>query len=286
MTKVAVITRTKDRILFLRRALQSVANQTYTNYVHVIVNDGGEPSSVDELIRALPAEQRSKTKVFHREHASGAPDSIFNESIDKVDSEYFAIHDDDDTWHKDFLDKTVQYLEKQSELAAVVVKTDKIVEKVLDSNILQKRKSQWMPDLKQVSLYRQCIDNQLTPISTLFRRTAYKKVGKFDSSLPVIGDWEFGIRLLQEFDVGFIDSVNALANYHHRAAADNSFASHDHLYHMNSILNKHLRNELAEGKLGVGYIMNKLRYEQQASIDLVKKFLPRRLVNLLKRVQS
>lgn len=38
--RVGIITRTKNRPLLLRRAIQSVANQTYKNYVHIIVNDG------------------------------------------------------------------------------------------------------------------------------------------------------------------------------------------------------------------------------------------------------
>ena len=61
-----------------------------------------------------------------------------------------------------------------------------------------------MPDLKAISLYRQCIDNQLTPIATLFRRSAYEAVDKFDDSLPIVGDREFGIRLLKKFVVGYI----------------------------------------------------------------------------------
>ena len=39
--KVAIITRTKDRPLLLERAIQSVESQTYSDYVHVILNDGG-----------------------------------------------------------------------------------------------------------------------------------------------------------------------------------------------------------------------------------------------------
>ena len=41
MTKVAVITRTKDRPIFLKRALLSVSSQTFSDYIHVVVNDGG-----------------------------------------------------------------------------------------------------------------------------------------------------------------------------------------------------------------------------------------------------
>ena len=216
MTKVAIITRTKDRPVFLERALKSIASQTFMDYVHVIINDGGDKDAIETIIAGLDKDQRKKTKVFHRKTASDAPDTIFTESIDRVESKYFAIHDDDDTWHSEFLNVTVNYFDEHPQLGAVVARADRIDEVFSGDVIREKKKTQWMPDLKVISLYRQCIDNQFTPIASLFKRDAYTKVGKFDSSLPVVGDWEFGVRLLSEYDADFIDPGYALANYHHR----------------------------------------------------------------------
>lgn len=289
MTKVAVITRTKDRTLFLKRAVASVAKQTYKDYVHVIVNDGGDKVVVDELFANLSDEQKAKTKVFHREVSSGAPDTIFNESIDRIESDYFAIHDDDDTWQPDFLQVTVEHLEAHAHLGAAVVRTDKILETVQEDTIRVEKITPWMPDVRVVNLYRQCIDNQLTPIATLFRRSAYQKVGRFDDTLPVVGDWEFGVRLLLEYDVDFIDTGVALANYHHRkyqagSPGNTSFAGNDkHRYYSNFVMNRYLRKELSEGRVGVGYIMSQLKYNQTSIASTLKRFLPSGIVNRLKK---
>ena len=48
--RVAVITRTMDRPMFLERALASVAKQTFRDYVHVVVNDGGDNDAVKSAI--------------------------------------------------------------------------------------------------------------------------------------------------------------------------------------------------------------------------------------------
>lgn len=282
MAKVAVITRTKDREAFLRRALQSVARQTFTDYQHVIVNDGGDKVIVDAAIQSLSAENKSKVVVFHRELSSNAPDTIFNESIDRVTSDYVAIHDDDDTWHPEFLQRTVELLDNGSK--GVVVKTDKIIERVKGFDIQTLKTTEYMPDLRAVSLYRQCIDNQLTPIAFIYNRSAYEAAGKYDSSLPVVGDWEFGIRFLQKFDVEYLDPGFALANYHHREqSGDNSFASHNHRKYITQVFNKYLRQELSEGKLGVGYIMNDLRYEQDMITSNIRKLLPKTIVSLMRK---
>lgn len=290
MHKVAVITRTKDRPIFLERAVGSVSRQSFGNYVHVIVNDGGKKQGIDDALGKFGSDVRAKIKVFHRGTSSDAPDTIFNESIDRVDSEYFAIHDDDDTWHEDFLKRTVEHLDDNKRLGAVVVRAERIEEELQDNGTIKQLKSlHWMPDLKVINLYRQCIDNQFTPIATLFRRSAYQKAGKFDDDLPVVGDWEFGVRLLSQFDADYIDPGYPLANYHHRAhkpgvEGNTSFGANDkHRYYTNYVMNKHLRKELAEGRLGAGYIMSKLKYDQGYTARLAKSVLPSFVVNRLKK---
>lgn len=284
MVKVAIVTRTKDREAFLRRALESVRSQKYNNYIHVIVNDGGNEDKVNTIVNSLTYEQRIKTKVFHREKPSNAPDTIFNESINRVNSDFFAIHDDDDSWHPSFLQHTVGYLESHKKQAAVVVATNRITETIDRNNrILQKKKTAWMPELEAISLYRQCKDNQLTPISTLFRRSTYESINGFDDTLPVVGDWEFGIRLLMEYDVGFINPGFALANYHHRINKDNSFSLHSHREYVTFVINKYLRRDLNSGGLGVGYIMNDLKYTEDIRHQMVKNILPKIITNRIKK---
>lgn len=281
--KVAVITRTKDRPLFLQRALKSVHAQTMQDFAHVIVNDGGDKGAVDGAVAHLTDAQRKKTVVYHRDTPSNAPDTIFNESVDRAHSEYFVIHDDDDTWHEDFLAHTVMHLDDRPELGAVVTRADKVIEKLTADSIKEVGRSHWMSDIRVVSLYRQCIDNQLTPIATVFRRSAYEAVGKFDDKLPVVGDWEFGVRLLMRYDVDFLDPGFALAYYHHRKQADNSFTVHNHRYYVNRVMNEYLRRELSEGRLGVGYIMSQLKYSQGWTASLIRRVLPDFAVSRLKK---
>lgn len=278
--KVAVITRTKDRPVFLVRALESVASQTYGDFVHVIVNDGGNTEEVDKIV-AL-AGHKDKIRVFHREVSSGAPDTIFNESIDRVDSDYVALHDDDDTWHPDFLARTVAILD--GGVNGVVVRTDKVIEAVNGNLVKELKRVQYMPDMSVVSLYRQCIDNQLTPIAFIYRRDIYKEIGRYDSSLPVVGDWEFGLRFLQKYDVEYFDPGFALANYHHRkSTGDNSFAKHNHRKYFTQVANTYLRAELAEGRVGVGHIISKLKYDQDIRHGMIKQLIPKSIIKKLRK---
>lgn len=291
MAKVAIITRTKDRPTFLRRALQSVHCQTYREFEHIIVNDGGDQAQVMDIIDKIDQSWQQKITVIHRQESSNAPDTIFNDSVDASSAEYVVIHDDDDSWHEDFLKLSVEELDSNDAIGGVVARTDKVIEELSanSSEIKTVKTEPYMADRQVINLYRQCMDNQLTPISFLYRRSAYEAVGRYDDSLPVLGDWEFGIRFLMQYDVEVIDQGYALAFYHHRKykpgqQGNTSFSGNEkHRYYSNKIMNKHLRKELEEGRLGVGYIMSKLKYEQHFVSRMTKGLLPKWIIRLFKR---
>jgi len=290
--RVAVIVRTKDRPIFLKRALDDLCEQTYKDFICVVYNDAGDADAVVKVMETLSEEQKKHTKVINNDISRGM-EAASNAAIASVDTEYVAIHDDDDTWHPEFLERTIHHLE-ETRAAGVVVHTDKIIEELVSADIIEKSRSQWMPDIKVINLYRQCIDNQMTPITFIYKRSVYDELGGYDETLPVLGDWDFGIRFLQKHDVEYLDPGFALANYHHRkyvkgSMANNSFGDgiEKHRYWSNKLMNKYLREELATGQLGVGYIMSKLRYDQHEKAELVRRVLPRFISERLKkRVQN
>ena len=129
----------------------------------------------------------------------------------------------------------------------------------------------------------------MTPITFVYRRTVLDEIGYYDESLPVTGDWDFGIRFLLKHDVELVDPGFALANYHHRkykegSQGNTSYGGNDrHRYYSNLLMNKYLRQELSEGRIGVGYIMSKLRYEESLIARLTRSILPTKLANILKK---
>ena len=95
--KVAIITRTKDRPLLLRRAMESVLRQTFSNWTHIIINDGGHPA----LCAMLAAEFRDRYAgrlVLINNNRSAGMQRASNSAIVSSASDYIVIHDDDDSW--------------------------------------------------------------------------------------------------------------------------------------------------------------------------------------------
>jgi glycosyltransferase involved in cell wall biosynthesis len=284
---VAVITRTKDRELLLDRAFQSIYAQTMPDFIHVLVNDGGDKKVIENVVARHKAVIKDRLKIIHSAENQGM-EAASNKAIRSVDSTFIAIHDDDDTWHPDFLKKTTAYLEKTKAMG-VVVTTDRVVEEITDGKIKTLKKDRWLPNVHEISLYKQCLDNYATPITFLYRRSVFRTIGYYDESLLVNGDWDFAIRFMLHYDIDFLDSEPALANYHHRPKnmgidGNSVFAGRDlHNYFTNQLRNKYLRMDLRAGKFGVGYIMSELQYELEKSEE-VKNIMNAQVDRLEKHV--
>lgn len=263
--KIAVITRTKNRSILLRRAIESVEAQTYNNYIHVIVNDGGDKKAIEELLAEYPAERR---KVVHNKETLGLTNAL-NTGIQAVSSEYIAMLDDDDSLHKDRLKDAVEYLDKHPNEVGVVNIMDKIIEEVDGDSIKELSRDRWHAEMQAVSLYKQCLDNYLSNGAFTYRRTLYDELNGYDETLPAAEDWDFGVRTLLKYDVEILPTAHALYYYHHRPTqvgdgGNSVFAGIDsHRQALNRLQNKYLREDILKGKLGVGYIMNNLRYERE-----------------------
>jgi glycosyltransferase involved in cell wall biosynthesis len=260
---VAVVLRTKDRPRFLERAVASVLGQTFDDLELIVVNDGGAPASVDAVVdRAADG----RVRVLHNAGSEGMV-AATNRALAASDSTFVAIHDDDDTWAPTFLERTVGHL-GQSEAMGVVATADRVVERVVDERIETLARERLFPDLRFVSLYRLCFENLATPIAFLYRREALAAVGRYDERFGGAADWEFALRFVRAFEVDYLRTEEALAFYHHRPDATgidtNSVYTEEHRRLESRVANELLRDDLTAGRLGLGLIVNAVRFGYDA----------------------
>lgn len=260
--KVAVITRTKNRNILLKRAIESVSNQTFSEWIMVIVNDGGNPDEVEKLIDSLNPEIKMKIKRVHNPESLGM-EAASNKGIKSVDSKYVIIHDDDDSWHPQFLERTVKELEsnKLPEYKGVVTFSTRIIEKIENETVSIQYSEPYNTWLESISLYRMAAGNVFPPISFLFERSVFEEIGYFREDLPVLGDWDFNLRFLEKYNVLLIKEELAL--YHHRLDMVNGAYSNSviggnskHVFYDTHLRNEYLRNDMNAGKVGLGYLVN------------------------------
>lgn len=211
---VAVLMRTRDRPLLLERALEDVLAQTFNDWHLVVVNDGGDPATVTTMVTAREDRFAGRITVVHHETSLGM-EAASNSGLRAVDSPYVVVHDDDDTWHPDFLDVTVGHLDGTPTDQGVMTRTEIVYERIDGAAIVEEGRELFWADLQAVTLHDMVKINRAVPISFLYRRSAHETIGPYDTHLPAVGDWAFHLRFLTAFTVGFIDGA-PLAFWHQR----------------------------------------------------------------------
>ena len=251
LPRVAIITRTRNRVTLLARALEAVRAQTMTDYVLVIVNDAGRREPVDQLVAAQPQDFRERIHLVHNEVSNGR-EAALAVGFKAADSQYVTILDDDDTWEPSFLETTVAHLEAHPEQAAVAARADIVRESLDEEGVAHVIGAEPLAaDQTAWSLLESLVGNYVPTNSQVIRRSAAAGVGTWDGSLQTQADWEFNLRLLARWPVGFVDGP-VLAHWHHHVGASGDLgnsvleAADSHLSDNLAIRDRYLRQSLAE----------------------------------------
>lgn len=254
---VSIVMRTKDRPVLLKRAIADVARQLFADWELIIVNDGGDPAVVDNLVARAESALAGRARVLHNTTSLGM-EHASNAAIEASSGEFVCIHDDDDTWHPTFLQRTVATLRDNPQLGGVAVRTEIILERIVGQRVEEIGREAAWPDIHQFSLTELMSQNIAVPIGCLYRRCVIDELGGFRSDLPVVGDWEFHLRLAVAYDVAYLDGV-PLAFWHQRRSqggvlGNSVFAgADDHAYFDLKVRDEYLRDYAA--KNGVGALL-------------------------------
>ena len=111
--KVSVILTSYNHAAYVAAAIESVLNQTFSDYELLIVDDGSTDNS-REIIRTF---DDSRIKLFLYEKNRG-PVTAIHDAINSARGKYIAVHHSDDLWSPDKLEKQVEFLDANKKFAA------------------------------------------------------------------------------------------------------------------------------------------------------------------------
>lgn len=169
----------------LTEAIDSVLNQSYTNYELILIDDHSSWESVREVLGIY--ENHDHVKVIYRSengHISEATNSGIREST----GEFIAFMDCDDTLDRFALYEVVKKLNENKSFDFIYSDEDKISE---DSKILHMPffKPDWSPEYFMSVNYT----NHLS----VFRASIVKKIGGLRSEFNGSQDYDFTFRFLE-----------------------------------------------------------------------------------------
>ena len=195
MKLVSAIITTHNRLELLKRAIQSVHDQTYSPIELIVVDDG----STDDT-EAFCANQRFLYIRIPTGESKGG-NYARNLGIKAAKGEYVAFLDDDDAWLPCKIAKQVELMESKD---CELVHGGRCLELVENSSVRYEdqlpSKNHW-GDMSRKILLTICT----TTTNILVKRDALFEVGLFDESLRFWQEYELTIRLAQRKPFYFVD---------------------------------------------------------------------------------
>ncbi len=195
---VSIVVRTRDRPAFLRRALASIAAQTYANVETIVVVDGGVP--VDEVLAAFPAARA----IVHA--TPQGPVGAAIAGMHAANGTYLGMLDDDDVLFPDHIERVAGALcasgghVAHSIATTIFARAEGETYRISGMGTFLRRVAR--PD-------RVHLEHGVGPMTVLVRRDAYDEIGGYDPGIGHAEDWDLMIRLTERNDVVFVPEVTA-----------------------------------------------------------------------------
>lgn len=183
--KVTVYIPTFNRVVLLRRAVESVLNQSYSNIELIVVDDGSTDGTVGYLNELSKIERR--VRFFCNKVNSGACYSR-NVAIKAARGEFVTGLDDDDFFLvsriRDFLDA---WARRSSGVIGLV-----------DNSIIISKGAKRVTSRPKVIYQRDLLQGNYIGNQVFAKREAYLAVGGFDEAFPAWQDLELWYRLVRD----------------------------------------------------------------------------------------
>lgn len=211
MPKVSVIIPAYNAMTYLQETLESVLQQTFTDFEVLIVDDG----SSDNIVQWANGLTDDRVKFISQSNQGVS--TARNLAISKANGDYIAFLDADDLWERTKLEKQAQFLDDNPTVGLVatwMILTDEQGNPGAEVKI----------DFKQGNIRKELIEISLIPCGSIpmVRRVCFDKVGLFDPTLRFGEDWEMWTRIAADYDFGLIKETLVYYRQHSKNSSKNS----------------------------------------------------------------
>lgn len=186
---VAVITPTKNRLRLLCEAMDSVQRQGFDAWEHLIVNDGSDDGTAEELARRAATDPR--IRYIRRTGEKSGASVCRNIGVRESRAEFIVFLDSDDLLSPSCLSRRVELIQRNLDLDFVTFQPAVFQQTPGDLG------KQWDPELLGDDLLRflffECPWIITGPV---WRRTSLLRLGLFDESLLSWQDIDLHIRAI------------------------------------------------------------------------------------------
>ncbi|WP_096230370.1 glycosyltransferase family 2 protein [Thermoanaerobacterium sp. RBIITD] len=188
----AIITSYNSNENFLKQAIESVVNQTYSNLEVILVDDGSTNNVAKKIAKLYP-----NIKYIYQSNRGLA--SARNTGINNSKGELICFLDDDDIWEKDKVSRQVNFfnavIKNDSSLGLIFTYQKNIDEKNNFIGTVEKNADGFVFDK---ILFGNIIG---APSSVMIKREVFEYVGLFNEEFRYAEDIELWYRITRKYNI-------------------------------------------------------------------------------------
>lgn len=201
---VSVILPNYNHSKFLNERIQSILNQTYTNYEIIILDDCSTDDSrkIIDNFKSLPC----VSNIIFNEINSGSPFKQWEKGFSYAKGDLIWIAESDDSCAPNFLQENIDVLTKYG--SECVVSFCKSVKIDIDGNHLSEEgfdKNIYLVGRRFINSYLSRYNYIQNASSAVFRKDALKHVDSAYMEYRGCGDWVFWIEVCKNGKVAYIN---------------------------------------------------------------------------------
>jgi len=198
---VSVIVPTFNRRDTLKTALQSIIQQTFTDFEIIVINDAGV--DVEDIVASFNT-KNNVTSIRHGKNRGLA--AARNSGLGVARGKYIAYLDDDDRYACNHLETLVSFLEESRYQVAYSDAWQICQRKEQGEYIEIQRNVPYSLDFNRDMLL---INNCFPVLCMMHEKACLETTGVFDETLTTHEDWDLWIRLSRHFGFAHLKEVTA-----------------------------------------------------------------------------
>jgi glycosyltransferase involved in cell wall biosynthesis len=232
---VSVLIPTYNGEEYVKKTIESVLNQSLTNF-ELIICDDASTDRTSEILEDF-AYSDSRISVYRFDDNVGLPGN-WNRCLKRANGTYIKILCHDDLIRANYLKETVEIMESNRSLSLICSFQETVGEiKMIRSHEDFQGSGEIKGDIAQDRILSK--GNWIgAPSATLFRREDLQKTGLFDEHLACSLDWEMWLRLLGLGNLYVIPKILYSTRIHRKQESSNCINNLGFLKDKISVLQK------------------------------------------------
>ncbi len=197
--EISIVTATYNRAYILPEAINSVRNQSFENWEHIIVDDGSADDTADVVAEYMKTDPRIKYIKLKRNVGQG---EAMNKGVESANAPLIAFIDSDDELHPEYLKNQISFFKSNPKTGLCYVGADYYTNNK-HTHTVHPQVSGNLENFLYTNLKGLGSSSSIT-----VQKFVFEKAGYFDTEMPSQKDLDFLVRAARHFPIGYLNNCN------------------------------------------------------------------------------